>query len=648
MASFDFSGMTPKSGHSLHVLMICRVSSPGPGKQDIRSLDDQENMLRAWIKERYTGPTDVRVIRGTGSGERLNRKELFDASDAVENGDFDLVLCEDLGRIMRRMEATTFCEAAEDSSTRVIAVNDGVDTADDHWRMNAIFASMRHEMYNGDTSKRIRRSHRNRFMQGGVVGTVIYGYIKPPGSKTDDELQKDSSAEAIYDEWFTRLENGQSFSRIADWLNESGVPPGPYSRTQRWTHDMVGRISRNPILKGVRERNRRVSKRINKTGERKSVKAPPEELLQRECPHLAFIDAERFDRVSAMLEERNACYSRVRNGQRDVRAGISKKKTRFPGQCVYCGICGEMYVFGASGERPCLLCRGALHHTCWNGISVDAKLAVERICDAVFEAIENLADFDAVFIEHVQQEYAKLYGNVEGEIRNCEAALAEIERGLANVTRLVRDGIDSTTLREELAKLERDKVAYTRQLTTLRQRRKYQFKLPTVENLKEMAIVSFRDLARDSYDFGDKMRALVPRIVVFPYRLCDGGKPVLKARFVLRLASLCEDHYVGKLVDETLNVELEVDLFDPPQREQIRRAIAVGGFDGMKQREIGEQLGVSQAAVSEALLLQRRMDESGLAEAYQPLDEPPTDQAKLRRHKHKNYKFKRRPDAGEL
>ena len=46
---------------------------------------------------------------------------------------------------------------------------------------------------------------------------------------------------------------------------------------------MLAKVVRNPILKGVRVRNRKVSQRNSKTGDRRSVDAPPEELLQRGC-----------------------------------------------------------------------------------------------------------------------------------------------------------------------------------------------------------------------------------------------------------------------------------------------------------------------------------------------------------------------------
>jgi hypothetical protein len=143
---------------------------------------------------------------------------------------------------------------------------------------------MKHEQSNRDTSLRIKRILRNRFKEGGVVQFTIFGYIKRPGAKTDDDLQKDPEAVPIYEEWFQRLERGETFSEIADWLNSRGVPAGPLSRTNNWTCAMVGRVTRNPILKGVRQRNRKESKRLNKTGKYQAVKARPEDLLERYCP----------------------------------------------------------------------------------------------------------------------------------------------------------------------------------------------------------------------------------------------------------------------------------------------------------------------------------------------------------------------------
>ena len=58
---------------------------------------------------------------------------------------------------------------------------------------------------------------------GGVLRRPIPGHIKPKGAKTDADMYKDPEWEPIYDEWFNRLENGEGFSDVGDWLNSIGV-----------------------------------------------------------------------------------------------------------------------------------------------------------------------------------------------------------------------------------------------------------------------------------------------------------------------------------------------------------------------------------------------------------------------------------------
>jgi site-specific DNA recombinase len=271
--------LTPRTGHTLLVLGIARISTV---HQDQRSLEDQEALYRAWLDRHAGHPYKLEMTVGRGSGELLDRVESIQAETDVESRRYDLVIAEDLARIFRRFQANIFCELCEDCGTRLIAINDQVDTGQDNWRLLAGFASMRHEMYNADTSKRIRRSVRNRFLQGGVVQSVVYGYIKPPGAKTD--------AKPIYKEIFRKLEDGASYSEVADWLDDNGIKPGPAARTPGWTCSLVTQLLHNPILKGVRVRNKKISKRVNQTGRRKSIPAPASERLERSCPHLAFIE----------------------------------------------------------------------------------------------------------------------------------------------------------------------------------------------------------------------------------------------------------------------------------------------------------------------------------------------------------------------
>jgi hypothetical protein len=75
-------------------------------------------------------------------------------------------------------------------------------------RDRSIFSARHHEGSNRDTSDRIKRAHRGRFKNGGALRRLISGIIKRPGAKTDEDLYLDDHWRKVYDEWFTRLENG--------------------------------------------------------------------------------------------------------------------------------------------------------------------------------------------------------------------------------------------------------------------------------------------------------------------------------------------------------------------------------------------------------------------------------------------------------
>ena len=100
-----------------------------------RSLDDPERrLLLEWLGRHTDLPFDLKMIAGTGSGESLERREVAQAAFEVETATYDLVLAEDLGRIFRRTHASLFCEACEDVQTRLITINDNIDTARDEWQ----------------------------------------------------------------------------------------------------------------------------------------------------------------------------------------------------------------------------------------------------------------------------------------------------------------------------------------------------------------------------------------------------------------------------------------------------------------------------------------------------------------------------------
>ena len=145
MTSYLNPPLTAKNGHTLEVIIAGRVSDPGPGKQSILSLDDQESMHMEWLKVNTDLPFNVTVVADSGSGEILDREEYLRLLDLVVTGRFDLVLSEDLGRIVRRIYAHLFAEHCVDHGTRLISKNDHVDTLVEGWEDRSIFSAWHHE-----------------------------------------------------------------------------------------------------------------------------------------------------------------------------------------------------------------------------------------------------------------------------------------------------------------------------------------------------------------------------------------------------------------------------------------------------------------------------------------------------------------------
>jgi site-specific DNA recombinase len=392
----------PRDGRKLKIAIVARISTIN---QDPRSLDDQVAKCRAYIREHYGEQFDVIVIATQGSGEQLDRSELAELEALIESQTIDLVITEELSRICRRTRAYDFCELCEDHGVRLIAINDRVDTSVEGWQDTAYLSTWHHERANRDTSNRIRRSQQNRFDNGGMVQFLPYGYLKPEGVKYDQQVTKDPAAEPIIREVFRRLEEGASYSEVADWLNSHSIPTGPCCRVSRtWDSELVRRLVHNPILKGVRYRNCKVSKRHNKSGRHISVDADPKDLRTRPCPHLAFLEPAYYDHVVRQVDERNRRRHPNRSVTASSRKGMPLKRTRFPGQHALCGLCGRTLWWADTGGTPAMFCSGAHAYHCWNSLTITQGFLTKPVAKAILEELQRQPMFDAVLAAKVRHE----------------------------------------------------------------------------------------------------------------------------------------------------------------------------------------------------------------------------------------------------
>ncbi len=581
----------PRNGRRLEILAVCRVSDPGPNKQDIRSNDDQEALHRNCVAANTNLPFTITVLAGSGSGECLERSEYLQLIEMVESDQFDLVLAEGLGRIVWRIHAHLFAELCADHAVRLISLNDHVDTAQDGWQHRSIFSAWHHERSNRDTSQRIKRTQRSRFTPGGCMACLPYGYLKKPGAKSDTDVEKLPEAEEVYKEWFRRLDDGALYSEIADWLNDHVVPTGPHCRSEKWNGRIVGRTTHNWILKGLRFRNKRRSKRHNTSGKYITEKADPSELLTRRVPHLAFFDEAYYDRVVAKADARNTKYRRNGDIGPDPCKNRPKKRVRFPGQIIDCGICGRQFVFGGHGQTDHLMCSGAREYKCWNAITVDGPLGTQTISEAVFAQIQSISDFDPAFLQQVNAEANQRDSERDQRLRELVRKIDSTDREISNLLKFLRAGDESPNVRAELQRLERQMVEWQYEKQQIDQTPRDGLVLPCADEIKHAAQEAFKNLAAENYEFGKLLRAVTGRILVWPFRSVDGGDIGLRAKFKLQIANLIPDKRVREVLQKPLEKVIVLDLFEPPQRILYRHQI-IELRNTMTEREAAQVVGI--------------------------------------------------------
>jgi len=635
--------LVPRNGHELIVGVVARIS--GCANQKELSLDDQVDHAKQVVAELYDGPVAYRVISTKGKGERLDRPEIAEIEGMLRRGELDVLVAEDIGRIVRGIDVGRICGVAVDHGTRVLAPNDCIDTADDSWEEDVISACRDHVGHNAHTSKRIKHKKMNRFKKfGGATPCEIFGYGKPDDAKTYDDWAKDEAAEGAYADWLRILRETLNCSAVADMLNRRGIPPGPYSRRTTWDGAMVRRVTRNPLLKGMPGRGFKHTVKHNETGRRVSVKNP-EGPVYREYPHLAHWDPAEFDDLNARLDAANKGRGRKPVNGVDPRLRVPRKRTRFPGQHARCWYCGRQAVWGGNGMTGNLMCNGSRSWKCWNSVGFPGATAAVKVAAAVTAELAGLDGFADQFRELVEE--AGRDGGAD--LAGIRAELVKDEEVLTRQEKNTRDAIadygPQPMFQEKLAELEARRRELARRRRELEGRDRRAPALPgSVAELRALIEAKFRGLARDSPEFGDLLRQVVPEFHVDLVRLCDGGHLLPRARVRLNLAGLVPDARHAPGLERALTRELTVDLFEPPQRERIRVGAVRLTARGLDQRQIAKELSATQPAVSKALNLDRLMRAKGLETPYELVAEPPVDYPKLRRHDNPKYRFE--PEEG--
>lgn len=429
----------------MRVASYVRYSSEN---QSAASLEDQARNCRAFCA-RMGWPDPVVYQDAAMSGSRRDRpgyqRLLADATR------FDVILVDDLSRLSRdSIEAQQQVRRLKFAGVRVVAVSDGIDTADKGHKLGVGLRGLMGELYLDDLRDKTHRGLTGRAMAGASAGGLPYGYrITNVGEREIDEAQA-----AVVRRIFNDYIAGATPRAIATALNREGIP-SPRGRTWALT-GIRGDVRRgigilgNSIYVGQQVWNRSRWVKHPETGRRIRQERPAAEWITTHVPDLAIVTQAQWDAAQARQRGRGKASGGAGRPARHLLSGLLR-----------CGGCDgplvvvDRYNYGCARSKNAGTCAAPVRVTIRDAErELLAGIRAELLTDRAFQRFQRAVaarlrqagpDVDAVR-RRLQQATrdrdnvmaAILQGVVtsstkaalekaEGEIRTAEAELRSAE-----------------------------------------------------------------------------------------------------------------------------------------------------------------------------------------------------------------------------
>ena len=202
--------------------IYCRLSRDDDLAGDSNSIIHQKDMLTRYARERNF--PNVSVYSDDGwSGTNFERPDWKRLISDIEAGKVGIVLVKDLSRVGRDYLRVGFYTEVTfpQNGVRFIAVNNGVDSANQSENDFTPFLNIMNEWYARDISKKRRISNKIKGNAGEPMGQPPYGYIKDPNDPKH-WIVDDEAAQVVRRVYSMTLE-GFGTEQIAAQFEKDGV-----------------------------------------------------------------------------------------------------------------------------------------------------------------------------------------------------------------------------------------------------------------------------------------------------------------------------------------------------------------------------------------------------------------------------------------
>ena len=416
--------------------LYCRVSRDDGTEKESNSITNQKRMLSKYAKT--NGFKNIKVYEDDGfTGTNFNRPDMQRLLDDVEMGYISTIIVKDMSRFGREyLQVGYYTEHYfPEKNVRFIAVNDGVDSANEEDNDFTPLRNFMNELYAKDISRKVKSAHRVKGMAGEPLSQPPYGYMKDPENKKKWII--DPEAAAVVRDVFKMCLEGKGNETIARILQErqvlipmaywqsKGLPrggkikqPNPY----KWCKTSIAKILSQQEYCGDVINFKSYSISFKK---KKRIPKPKEEWMVFKDVHEPIIDRETFEQV----QKRNVSTRRRQPKPQNAIKSIFS-------DMLYCADCGSKLWFHTNTKNPnihffsCSNYVNDYRGTCQTRHYVRAD-AIEEV---VTYELQRLADY----LKYDQEGFAKLLAEKTNKdmLDEQKNTKTQIDQSLARINKI--------------------------------------------------------------------------------------------------------------------------------------------------------------------------------------------------------------------
>jgi site-specific DNA recombinase len=356
---------------------------------------------------------------------------------------FDAIAVDQLSRLSRDVGDTdAIIKRLRFFGVRVIAVADGIDTADDTTKVSVTVKSLVNELYLDDLRKTTKRGLDGRFLKGYATGGRTYGYRSEPvyeRGRTDPHgkpiaigyrITLDPAEVAVVRRMFQLFREGLGEKVIAKQLNLNGTG-------RPWRPNTIYLMLQNPKYMGQFYFNRREWRKHPETGRRVYRWRPREQWESRAIDALRIIDNETWEAVQRRLQTRQRLFARRRSATAHLLSGL-----------LICDRCGGRLSVVAKDYYGCR--NHAESATCLNNLRIRRETLEELVIQALARRLPE-------YIETLRNAASRRPpGRPEAQAAGRRRQLAQLRRQAEGVMRGIQQGhLHGRALEEALGTYQR-------------------------------------------------------------------------------------------------------------------------------------------------------------------------------------------------